>query len=1285
MRSEALEARLLLSAGLFSSDQDIGSPAQAGSAAYSNGSYTVVAGGTGVGGSSDQFHFAYEPFTGDGSIIARVTSLTNTSSAAQAGVMFRNSTAANAACAEVFLMPATEAEFVYRGSDGASAGSTAVFGPSIPRYIELTRSGSSVSAFYSSDGVAWTQLGSSQTINFGSGCLVGLAVASANTSLTTTATFTNVSVLPAGWSDNDIGSPPLPGSAGYGSSGNTFSLSGSGAGVGSSSDQLNFSNHSITGDATVTALLDSITNTNPAAKAGVMIRADTTAGAFFADLDVNPAGGVTFEWRNGSGAFSSSMVSVALPVWLRLADTGNNFAGSYSTDGVNFTQLGSTQSIAMPSATALAGVWASSHNASSLNTSVFTAASVNRGGWTDGDIGSPAIGGSAVYDTPGDTFTIAGNGSDIFGTADQFNFDSTPMNGDGNAIAYVDALTNTDPWAKAGVMIRNDTSAGSAFAAVVVSPSNGIAFEWRAAAGGTTNQEISSPPGGPTPAPVGLKLIRSGNTFTAYYCTDGINWIAVGPGQAATIATAALAGLAVTSHNPTALCTATFSSVGIGAAPPPDAGFYSASDQLFLNDLENREFLSFYNDTNATTGLVPDNVNANGGSPSSDSSIAAIGFGLSALTIADARGWLTHAAAYQRALNTVNFLYNNGANVNGFFYHFLNETTGARFGSSEVSSVDTAELMAGVLNAGQYWAGTALQTTATNLFNRVNWPWMLRSGGGHFYGAWTPETGFSGDYGDFSEAALLYMMSMGSPTFPTTQASWLSWSRTPVVHYSTYTFVTADDSALFTVQYPMAWFNLQGLTDSKGLNYFANAQTATLAQRQWMTDLSGTYSNWGPNMWGLTASEGPSGYTVWGGPPTSGPVDGTVVPTGSGGSLAFTPRLSLNVLENMKQTYGATVYQKYGLVDAFNPLKSWTSNLVLGIDVGMTLLAAENARSNFVWNVFGQNPSAQLALAQAFPSPSGKSVWVPNSGGDWNTTSNWANGKVPNAIGAEADLSGAINAAHSVNTDTAVTIGTIDFNNTHTYVIGGAGSLTLQASGGTSAQVIVELAGTQEINLPTTIASNTTFNVAPGATLVIADPLTINAGVAITQTGGGNVVYESTITFLGSGAQLALANTPMTTSAPIADVRGDLLANRIVSSGVGETLGYADIGGGQTQVRAAGMGDTNLDGVVNVADLANLAGNFGTTSGAAWIDGDFDYNGDVNVADLADLAANFGSGAVQPISQSPATPAAVAIATPASVAAPPAPVTPADVGTLDDRKHGDDLWHQLVEITNPGA
>jgi hypothetical protein len=582
----------------------------------------------------------------------------------------------------------------------------------------------------------------------------------------------------------------------------------------------------------------------------------------------------------------------------------------------------------------------------------------------DQDIGSPAQAGSFSYDMPSDTYTLAGSGdgvgNGIGSVADQLNFASTSYSGNGTVIGYLNSITGASPAPQAGVMFRNDNTPGSAFAAIVITPGTGVMFEWRSSAGAATgSQQISGTVG----APVGLKLTRSGNSFTGYYSTDGINWISIGLSQTIALNTTLLGGLFSSSGNNGAPSVASFSSVAVSASPPPGAGIYSTSDQLFLNDLEEREFNYFWDETNPNTGLVPDNANANGGNPS-ESSIAAIGFGLSALTIGDQRGWVSNTAAYQRALTTVNFLYNSGASYNGFFYHFLNPTTGAREGTSELSPLDTAELMSGVLTVAQYWAGTALQTAALNLYDRVNWPWMQQSNG-QFYGQWTPENGFQYGYSDFSEAALLYLMGMGSPTHPTSASSWDSWSRTPVVNYDGYTFVTADDAALFTEQYPQAWFDVEGMKDNTGLNFYANSQTATLAQRQMFINLSSKFPDYSANLWGITPSDGPNGYTVWGGPPASSNIDGTVVPTAAGGSLEFEPRLAIDTLEYMKQTYGSTVYEKYGLTDAFNPLTGWVSPSVLGIDLGMTLISAENSRSNFVWNVFMQNPAAQLAISKA--------------------------------------------------------------------------------------------------------------------------------------------------------------------------------------------------------------------------------------------------------------------------------------------------------------------------------
>jgi hypothetical protein len=986
------------SGGVFVSDQDIGSPAQAGSLSYLNGTYTITAGGSDIGGNADQFHFAYNTYSADGSIIANVASLANTNGAAKAGLMFRNGTGASAAYAGIFVTPSSGAVLSARSADGTTAGETSIFGIAAPRFLKLSRSGSQFAGYYSSDAITWTQLGSSQTVNLSANALVGLAVTSRNVTTTTTATFRNVSVLmPAGWNENDVGAPGLPGFAEYDPADNTFAVTGSGSDIGGTSDQFNFASRNMTGGGSVVARVDALGSADPSAKAGVMVRSDYTAGSIFADVVRTPQNNLLFQWRSATGAAASS-TSIAVPngaIWLKLAQQGDAVSAYFSSNNVTFTQIGAAQTVPMASATALAGLAVTSHNNAALTSAAFSSVSIVQTGFADADIGAPPLAGAATYDAPSDTYTLSGSGSGLFRSAstggailraitpdspsspviakplyDQLNFASRGMSGDGSVISYVNSIANTDAWAEAGLMIRADASnAAAAFAGVFATAGNGLVFEWRPAGATAVRRQVVVPATGLNAAPTALKLVRAGNTFWGLYSTDETTWLPIGPAQTVTMPTSAAAGIAVSAHNNGALCTATFTGVTIGnGATPPGAGVYSASDQLLLHDLEQRSVQFFYNETNATTGLVPDSSNASGGGPSPFSSIAAVGFGLTALTIGDQRGFLTHANAYQRALNTVNFLWSTAAQVNGFFYHFLNPATGARYNNSELSSVDTALLMAGVVNAAQYWSGTPLATVATNVFDRVNWPWMQKPNG-QFYGAWTPESGFSSfSYGDFSEAVIIYLLGLGSSTHPTATSSWNSWSRTPVIHYAGYTFVTAQTGALFTVQYPQAWFDLRGLTDGFGLNYYVNSQTATLAQRQMCINLAGQFSDYGPNLWGITASDSQNGYTVWGGPPPTPNINGTVVPTAPGGSLAFTPRQSIDALRFMQQTYGTSVYKKYGFVDAFNPLTNWTSSLVLGIDQGMMLIAAENSRSSAVWNMFSQSPVAQQALARAFPS-----------------------------------------------------------------------------------------------------------------------------------------------------------------------------------------------------------------------------------------------------------------------------------------------------------------------------
>jgi hypothetical protein len=249
----------------------------------------------------------------------------------------------------------------------------------------------------------------------------------------------------------------------------------------------------------------------------------------------------------------------------------------------------------------------------------------------------------------------------------------------------------------------------------------------------------------------------------------------------------------------------------------------------------------------------------------------------------------------------------------------------------------------------------------------------------------------------------------------------------------------------------------------------------------------------------------------------------------------------------------------------------------------MTLLAAENSRSNLVWNVFDQNSVAQQSLAKAFPT-SATSVWIPNTGGNWNAASDWANSTVPNTAGAEADFFGAIGAAHSVYSDSPITAGTLNFNNPNTYVLDGAGSLKLQAATG-SAQVIVQQ-GTQEIDLPTTIAGNTIFNIATGATLIIANPLTVNAGITLTQTGGGTVTYESTVN-VQTGGSIVFGNS---TVAGTLNLLGDATASTAQQVGDAPALLQLDSLSiaGSTNNWTGRLDITNDDLIVHNGDLADI-------------------------------------------------------------------------------------------------
>lgn len=380
---------------------------------------------------------------------------------------------------------------------------------------------------------------------------------------------------------------------------------------------------------------------------------------------------------------------------------------------------------------------------------------------------------------------------------------------------------------------------------------------------------------------------------------------------------------------------------------------------MLLDQLQRASFDFFWNEADPNSGLVSDRAHADGGDTSRISSIAATGFGLTALCIAHRRKYMPDDEIVKRVRRTLRFLAYDAPHVHGFFYHFTDLRDGTRFNGSEISPIDMAILLCGVLTCREYFQDETIAKDATRIYERVEWPWAL-DGGNTIALSWTPELGFTALRWDtFSEGILLYLLAIGSSTYPISPLCWHAIQR-PWLVYQNYRFISSP-APLFVHQYPQAWFDLRGKRDEY-INYFENSVAAVRAHRQFCMELSPQFHSYSENSWGITASDSCKGYVAWGGPPLQGPVDGTIVPAAAAGSLPFLYRESMAVLRNLRQQYGEQIWKRYGFVDAFNPLTGWVDSDVVGIDAGISLLMAENARSQFVWETFMRSREAQVAM-----------------------------------------------------------------------------------------------------------------------------------------------------------------------------------------------------------------------------------------------------------------------------------------------------------------------------------
>lgn len=385
-----------------------------------------------------------------------------------------------------------------------------------------------------------------------------------------------------------------------------------------------------------------------------------------------------------------------------------------------------------------------------------------------------------------------------------------------------------------------------------------------------------------------------------------------------------------------------------------------ASEEL-LDEIERRACLYFYEMADPLTGLILDRAVPDQEYRPGACSIAATGFGLSGLAIAHSRGYLDPSAVRERVRRTLQFLCDDTGQEHGFFYHFLNSATGERIWKSEVSSVDTGWLLCGALHTKAYWKDDPqIVGLASELLNRADWPWMLNGSRTLSHG-WTPEEGFLPYRWDsYSELLAMYLLAMASETHPIPADSWHSWKR-PMQDYEGIFFIDAG-APLFVHQYSHAWFDFRDRQD-RYANYFVNSQRATQAHRMYCMDLAAEFPWYGPDMWGVTASDSRRGYRIWGSPML--PPDGTLVPCAAGGSIVFLPQLCGTVLQTMMERYGKHIWCRYGFRDAFHPQLGWYGPDVIGINLGIMLVMTENLRTVSVWDAVMSTAEARRGMDAA--------------------------------------------------------------------------------------------------------------------------------------------------------------------------------------------------------------------------------------------------------------------------------------------------------------------------------
>jgi hypothetical protein len=387
----------------------------------------------------------------------------------------------------------------------------------------------------------------------------------------------------------------------------------------------------------------------------------------------------------------------------------------------------------------------------------------------------------------------------------------------------------------------------------------------------------------------------------------------------------------------------------------------SLTNDEILSQIQMRAAKFFWEKADDVTGLVNDRAKNAGEDNYDVASIASTGYALSALPISVQHGWTSNQDAHDRALKTLRYIYNQLPHQNGWFFHFVDKRKGTRVWNSELSSIDTSILIAGALVCGQFFPDSEIQQLANKIYQRIDWLWMLTNGEEQpdkllLSHGWKPESGFLPvDWDSYCELMLIYLLGMGADKAPLPSSCWHAWMR-PVIEYKGYK--TLCGGPIFVHQMAHGFYDFSNQRDTEGWNYWISSREASLINWQYCQDQSALRQTYNEDIWGLNAGDYPGGYKAFAAP---GDEDGTVSPTGAVSSIMFVPDLSARTAQAMYSRYGHYIWGQYGFANGFNIDQNWYDDDVIGIDLGMALLAIENVRSGLIWNLLASHPSTSRA------------------------------------------------------------------------------------------------------------------------------------------------------------------------------------------------------------------------------------------------------------------------------------------------------------------------------------